>query len=312
MRGESTKMTSYEIITGNSIDLLQGMTPESVDCVVTSPPYWLLRDYGVAGQIGLEASINEYIDNIAMVFSSIKNILKPTGNLFLNIGDCYSQTKNLIGMPWRIAFALQDAGWILRQDIIWHKPNPMPESVLDRCTRAHEYIFHFVKSQKYYWDKDAIATENMNPGDDIRRFRKYSIPTGWEVGKGSHGHFHSKGRRPKQDELGKNTYTGFNARYLPNEKANRRSVWSIPTQAFPEAHFATFPREIPKLCILAGCPVGGTVLDPFCGSGTTGIETIRLGCQFIGIELNPEYADMSRKRIQAVINQGGDMPLFKE
>lgn len=290
-----------------------------VQTCVTSPPYYNLRDYGHAGQIGLEESPEQYITALVEVFRCVKDILSDDGTLWLNLGDSYynyrpgkgqalskqsiannnqdlPQTcarrgnkldglkeKDLIGIPWMAAFALRADGWYLRQDIIWHKPNPMPESVTDRCTKSHEYIFMLSKSPKYYYDQDAIKTDAVN-GD----------PTSPRGSKGVIGPLNSGNR--KQDLTENRTYTGFNNRYEPVTKVNKRSVWTVTTKPYAEAHFAVFPSDLIEPCILAGAPVGGIVLDPFMGSGTTAQVAQNLGRQWIGCELNPEYFNLQQDR----------------
>ncbi|HEF4774345.1 DNA-methyltransferase [Burkholderia multivorans] len=204
--------------------------------------------------------------------------------------------KDLVGQPWRLAFALQDAGWYLRQDIIWHKPNPMPESVRDRCTKAHEYLFLLSKSERYYFDADAIRTPYSGETKtqsfdsmDYKRRDRYKAPDGWDTGAGAHGTFHRDGRQ--KGALA-------HADYQPKEGANRRSVWTIPTRAYPEAHFATFPEALVEPCVLAGSRPGDVVFDPFFGSGTTGQVAQRLGRRFLGCELNPEYESLQRDRLR--------------
>jgi len=286
------------------------MPDESIQCCVTSPPYWGLRDYGVDGQLGLEPTPEEYVSKMVAVFAEVKRVLAKDGTLWLNLGDSYTSStkgiggvskkqarntgsrysftcvpntkpKDLVGIPWRVAFALQADGWYLRQDIIWHKPNPMPESVTDRCTKAHEYIFLLSKSVKYYYDNDAIketATGKSKAFNGSNTFKS-----------GAGGNRNDGGRCSVGNII---------------EKCNKRSVWTVNTQPFPEAHFATFPEKLIEPCIFAGCPEDGTVLDPFCGSGTTGIVSLKAQRRFIGIELNKEYYQMAKSRI------GDTMPLF--
>jgi DNA modification methylase len=308
------------ILKGDCRDVLRTMPDESVHCVVTSPPYFGLRDYGVAGQIGLEPTPAAFIDEMVAVFAEVRRALRSDGTIWLNLGDSYAggggfcptapstatsksgkygsagaamksvgkvagvKTKDLIGIPWRVAFALQADGWYLRQDIIWSKPNPMPESVRDRCTKAHEYLFLLSKSERYYYDADAIkeasATEPHAPGNSDKRFDKDGT--------------HSWGPE-RMDKV-----------WGADGKRNRRSVWEVTTQPFSEAHFATFPPALIEPCILAGCPAGGTVLDPFGGAGTTGMVADRLGRNAILIELNPEYAAMAERRIR------GDAGMFAD
>ena len=276
---------SSTILVGDALERLQELPDESVQCVVTSPPYWGLRDYGVDWAYGLEPTLNRYISIMVEVFSEVRRVLRKDGTLWLNLGDVFwggkgkhlvLKPKDLIGLPWRIAFALQADGWYLRSDIIWHKPNPMPESVTDRPTRAHEYVFLLTKSARYFYDADAI-----------RGAPKDSARASW------HGDFKPRSKERREDEQ-------------QAEGANKRSVWTIATKGFPGAHFATFPPALVEPCILAGSRGGDTILDPFCGSGTTGLVALRLGRKFIGIELNPEYAAMAERRIRE------DAPLFNE
>lgn len=274
-----------------------------VQTCVTSPPYFGLRDYGHDGQIGLEETPDQYIEAMVEVFNCVKNILADDGTLWLNIGDSYSRQggqanaqtmanwkdvhrtaikassgadgckpKDLIGIPWMLAFALRAEGWYLRQDIIWHKPNPMPESVTDRCTKAHEYIFLMSKSPKYYYDNEII---------------KDQVKQDWGTRDRSDGKYHNEG-------TGLQPHTGLEKSY---EKSNKRSVWTVTTKPYEGAHFAVFPTDLIEPCILAGAPVGGVVLDPFMGSGTTAQVAQSLGRQYLGCELNPEYAPLQKKRL---------------
>ena len=340
-----------QILQGHSLAILRTLPADSVNCCVTSPPYWNLRDYGVDGQIGLEKTPEEYVEHIVAVFEEVRRVLRPDGTCFINLGDSYAsdgkwggksgsknetsaaggycrekkytglKPKDLIGIPWKVAFALQAAGWWLRQDIIWSKPNPMPESVRDRCTKAHEYIFLLTKSARYWYDAEAIK-EPAQVRDDERPFgnaggnrhgdekRVYKMPDGWDAGRGVHGSYHRQGREKgkkqfKRTEGGGGTY--FNG-HSGNRKAdgtllcgpmrNKRDVWEIATQPFPEAHFATYPEKLVEPCILAGCPEGGTVLDPFHGAGTTGVVALNHCRKYIGIELNQEYIAISEPRIR--------------
>lgn len=303
------------IINGDSLEVIKTLPDGSVNCCITSPPYWGLRDYGVEGQLGLEKTPEEYVGKMVAVFGEVRRVLKDDGTLWLNLGDSYAnqktgdtysgfndryfgretdggkqaqtvsnadigrldfnglKPKDLVGIPWRVAFALQADGWYLRQDIIWHKPNPMPESVTDRCTKAHEYVFLMSKSQQYYYDNEAIkertlTKDNSNRNRDITKLNNTPC-------------------RTKMMGLKTNDY----------DNRNKRSVWTVTTQPFKEAHFAVFPPDLIKPMVLAGCPTGGVVLDPFVGSGTTAIVARELGRRFIGIELNQEYADMARRRV---------------
>ena len=328
---------------GDVLATLRDLPEESVHCVVTSPPYWGLRDYGVEGQIGLEKTPQEYVAKIVEVFREVRRVLRKDGTCWVNLGDSYgsgtratrqvSQTskhgywenpaidtripspaKQLCGIPWRVAFALQEAGWYLRQDIIWAKPNPMPESVRDRCTKAHEYLFLLTKSAKYYYDAEAIK-EDCTRGDAGSSYRdgktgthqlgrasdkprKTKVPGGWDTGSGSHGTIHRDGRTEAE-------YVDVSL----DGKRNKRSVWQIATQPYSEAHFATFPEKLVEPCILAGCPSGGTVLDPFTGSGTTLLVAGNLNCKSIGIELNADYIQIAAKRLaQEVMEFGNAVP----
>ena len=299
-----------KIIQGNCLDKLKELPAESVDTCITSPPYFNLRDYQQPGQLGLEDTFQDYIDNLVEVFEEVKRVLKPEGTLWLNLGDSYSSSptgsigkskkqqsnmgshkdfkrnkilslpqQTLIGIPFRVAFALQAAGWYLRQDIIWNKPNPMPESVKDRCTKAHEYIFLLSKSPKYYFDNEAIKEDAKYPQGP-------NSPQSIKKGKGMYG----------MDTRGGLSNVGALA------KKNKRSVWTVTTKPFKGAHFATFPIDLIEPCVLAGCPENGTVLDPFGGSGTTGIVASNHNRKAVLIELNAEYIEIARQRIQ---NQGG-------
>lgn len=325
------------IHTGDCLDYLRNLPEASVDCCVTSPPYYGLRDYGVAGQIGLEETPEVFIERLVAVFREVRRILKPDGTLWVNIGDSYAggsgrwggdknmskkqtssagslsqipvakkwqhdtiKPKDLIGIPWMLAFALRADGWCLRQDIIWSKPNPMPESVSDRCTKAHEYIFLLSKSPRYHFDNDAIKEQSRgwngsrfedgknlinHPNVGKNRQKK---PTGWEdTGQGGHGSFHRDGRAKEIE------YTNG----IP-EKKSKRSVWTVAPNPFKEAHFATFPEDLIVPCILAGCREGGVVLDPFMGAGTTAIVARKLNRHFAGCDLNPEYVAIAEKRLK--------------
>jgi len=267
-----------EILNGNSFELIKTLPDDSIDCVVTSPPYFGLRDYNNENQYGLENTPNEYVEKMVLLFRDIHRVLRGSGTAWLNLGDTYANVsaragalngiqkgnvgtynwnkdreykkvldvkpKNILGIPWRVAFALQGDGWYLRQDIIWARPNPMPESVKDRCTKSHEYIFLLCKNPDYYFDLESIKE-----------------PCEYEV------------------------------------KRHKRSVWSVAVRPFAGAHFATFPTALIEPCILAGCPEGGTVLDPFFGSGTTGVVCQSLGRNCIGFELNPTYIEIAKNRL---------------
>lgn len=292
-----------QIICGDCVEVLKTFPDECIDCCVTSPPYWGLRDYGVSGQLGLEKTPEEYVGKMVEVFREVNRVLKKEGTLWLNLGDTYSATrwtnkpgtgfqgegsasnvriekdtklpdKNLVGIPWRVAFALQSDGWYLRQDIIWHKPNPMPESVTDRCTKSHEYIFLLAKSQKYYFDNEAIK----------------------EMGNYSECFYRKKLRASANYKL-KEPYKN-NFPVPKDEFRNKRSVWTVTTKPFRGAHFATFPEDLIIPMIKAGCPVGGEVLDPFSGAGTTALVAKKLQRNYIGIDLNSKYCQMAEDRIE--------------
>ena len=294
---------------GQALDVACGFADGSVDCIVTSPPYYGLRDYGEEGQYGLEDSPSEYVDNMRALFSELRRVLADDGTLWLNLGDSYSGDrgnkldrgvdsmnrgahvatvgsfagkgpvrKNLLGIPWRVAFALQDDGWILRNAIVWHKPNAMPESVRDRLSSRYEQVFMFNKSQSYWFDLDPIrepmSGKIHSPGNraevTVEQIR------GAQVSKGMSGHFAEPDRQ------------------WGNEKGRAPGdVWKIPTQPFSAAHFAVYPVALPLRCVQAGCKPGGTVLDPFSGSGTTGVAAQNTGRRYVGIDLNREYLDLS-------------------
>lgn len=321
------------------VEGLKTLPDNCIDCCVTSPPYYALRDYGVDGQIGLEDSPEAYIDKLVNVFSEVFRVLKPEGTLWLNLGDSYcgtgdkgnlkdpkypegrngqriSKTKNiiglkhkdLIGIPWMAAFAQRErCGYYLRQDIIWHKPNPMPESVTDRCTKSHEYIFLMSKSQRYYFDYEAIS----EPCADQSR-------TNYQSGKRSNGinkdrNDNDFGERSKtwkprtkncmDDGQKPNTMHLRREAGLPDEQyvvRNKRDVWSVNVKPDSVAHFATYPEELIRPCILAGCPKDGIVLDPFMGSGTTARVAMKLDRNYIGFELNPEYCNIINKKTREI------------
>jgi DNA modification methylase len=288
------------ILIGDVRQKLKEIPDQSVHCCVTSPPYWGLRDYGEDKQIGMEDTPEQFVANMVEVFREVWRVLRNDGTLWLNLGDSYAgsgkgpagnlgathnerwlehkhsavvpnglKPKDLVGIPWRVAFALQAEGWYLRQDIIWHKPNPMPESVTDRCTKSHEYIFLLSKSRQYYFDNESIKERAKYAGDD----------------RGS--------RTDSRRGTTMNSISGVTA-----ETRNKRDVWTVTTRPFKGAHFATFPPQLIEPCILAGCPPDGTVLDPFFGAGTTGLVAQQHGRNWIGCELNPIYAAMADKRIK--------------
>jgi DNA modification methylase len=323
------------IYQGDALEVLRTLKSESAHCCVTSPPYYGLRDYGVDGQIGLEPTPEEYITKLVVVFREVRRVLRSGGTLWLNIGDSYAaggygsgsdkckqrtntgslmlgpkkppdglKQKDLIGIPWMLAFALRADGWYLRQDIIWAKPNPMPESVTDRCTKSHEYIFLLSKSSHYYFDAAAIAEPVVE--STMKRLSQ-------DV-EGQHGSERTPGKtngtmKAVAPRYGGNKYTAdpdiFNRTKSGNSYdykpyRNKRDVWTISTQGYKEAHFATFPPKLVEPCILAGCPEGGTAIDPFFGSGTVGEVATYLGRDFVGIDINPRYIKISEVRTSQI------------
>ena len=334
------------LLHGDALAMARTLTTGSVQCIVTSPPYFGLRDYGADGQMGAEDTVAGYVAGMVGLFAELRRTLADNGTLWLNLGDSYSASppgnvrgvseksnlagansekyratlmaghgtktdtvrssglapKNLIGVPWRVAFALQADGWILRSDIIWAKPNPMPESVTDRPTKSHEYLFLLAKSPRYYYDAGAIA-EDAVKGDAGSRFDTGKTAT------------HQLDRAQKGPRFGGTKYgddptqqsrTKSGNVYTPDGTRNRRTVWTVGTQPFPGSHFAVYPPELIRPCILAGSRPGDTVLDPFSGSGTTGMVATQEGRKYIGIDLNSDYLDLSLKTrfAQPVLNFG--------
>jgi DNA modification methylase len=303
-------MNTYNIITGDCISAMKTLPECCVNTCITSPPYFGLRSYeGGVEEIGQEETVEKYVQKMVDVFREVRRILRDDGTVWLNLGDSYMSTKNtppapqtvggkrgmpvnfvppnrkdqqglkhkdLIGIPWRVAFALQADGWFLRQDIIWHKPNPMPESVEDRCTKAHEYIFLLSKKAHYYYDHEAIKEPSIGLGKTNIRFG---------------GNKYGDSDDPKHATKSGNTYTD-------NGKKNKRSVWTVNTKGYRGAHFAVYPETLIEPCVLAGCPVGGTVFDPFTGSGTTAVVALKNERNYIGTELNPEYVKIAENRIK--------------
>lgn len=321
------------ILNGDCRDVLKTMADQSVHCCVTSPPYFGLRDYGHGGQIGLEPTPDEFVNELVQVFREVRRVLRDDGTLWLNLGDSYAgsgkgrwadgnsyatgkqathkgttegklvkavtpdcKPKDLIGIPWMVAFALRADGWYLRQDIIWHKPNPMPESVTDRCTKAHEYIFLFSKSPKYYFDAKAIMEDAVYGREHANK------TTSWGTNR----------KHPNKKNVSDYAFKGENSTCHKDENGkfvkNKRSVWTVTTKPFKGAHFATFPPDLIEPCILAGCPEGGTVLDPFGGSGTTGLVSHQHKRNCILIELNPDYVGIAEKRVNVPVQDG--LPLI--
>ena len=333
-------MGEVKLICADVLEALRTLDDGSTQCVVTSPPYWALRDYGCDGQIGLEATPEEYVSRLVDVFREVSRVLADDGVLWLNLGDSYAtgagsgrkmggncfgkqnevvesgayptcqpnrmplaglKRKELIGIPWRVAFALQADGWYLRSDIIWSKPNPMPESVTDRPTKAHEYIFLMTKSERYYYDAESIR-EPAKEANWLSRLERKSVkstptaiqngirqrkPAGWDTSRqGAHGAFHREGRASDVEYTTTHSLT-----------RNKRSVWTVATHPYADAHFATFPEKLVEPCILAGSRPGDVVLDPFNGAGTVGLVALRYGRSYVGIDINPEYIELTRQRL---------------
>lgn len=344
---------SVKIYVGDALECLKKLPDNSVDCCITSPPYWGLRDYGVGGQLGLEKTPEEHIAALVKVFREVHRVLKPEGTLWVNYGDTYApnvngraaaevvndnrtfrdkpfstvvgklKPKDLVGLPWLLAFALRDkVGFYLRSDIIWHKPNCMPESVKDRPVKAHEYMFLFSKSPRYFYNYNAIlepvaANDNGNiqhpnalrfdrcvnepvrPGHNDCQHRLSRGKGNNKSFRGGGAYVHNQSFQNGLKDVGGQTVG--NRENLSGMR-NRRTVWTIASRGFSDAHFATYPPELVRPCLLAGCPAGGVVLDPFGGAGTTALEAERQQKNAILIELNPEYADMARRRI---VQDGG-------
>ena len=300
-------MSNYTLLQGHCLEVLRTLPAESVQTCITSPPYFGLRDYGCDGQIGLESTPDSFVASLVDVFAEVHRVLKSDGTLWLNLGDSYNgaasnrtgqndykdgrtnrdkrfstggieglKSKDLIGIPWRVAFALQQYGWYLRQDIIWHKPNPMPESVTDRCTKAHEYIFLLSKSERYFYDYEAIKESAKSKSEGIR------------FGGNKYG---------DNDDPKYATRSGNVSKEYP--MANKRSVWTVCTKPYKGAHFAVYPTELIRPCILAGSRPGDTVLDPFNGSGTTGFVSMEERRKYIGIDINDEYLAIAEARIKS-------------
>lgn len=298
-------LTINKIHHGDALTLAKQLQDESVNCIVTSPPYWALRDYGCNGQLGLESTFKEYVEKLCTIFDELKRVLKKDGTCWIVLGDTYFgngqdsgkrdvgvapinnlgtqnkannyQNKSLCLIPHRFAMAMVDRGWILRADIVWNKPNPLPESVKDRPTKSHEYIFFFVKNKQYYYNAESIKTPTKgNEHDKRARISRKRFPTKLINGIRKTG-------------------------YYP--MANKKSVWTVNTKAFPEAHFAVFPETLIVPMIKAGCPKDGIVLDPFIGAGTTALVALKLQRQFIAFELNEDYIEMAKKRLKVIQSQ---------
>ena len=315
------------ILLGDALEKLRELPPESVHTCVTSPPYYNLRDYGIDGQIGREQTPEEYVAKLVDVFREVRRVIRQDGTAWVNIGDSYAtrsgpqpptntrnscghtekrtpsgyKYKDLIGIPWLLAFALRADGWYLRQDIIWNKSNCMPESVRDRCTKSHEYIFLLSKSEHYYFDAEAISEPIT--GASTKRYMQNIEKQSGSFKQPDRGGRPMKAALPRFGgekygaEQTDETRTKSGKTYVPTPRRNKRDVWTIGTSGFRGAHFAVFPEKLIEPCILAGCPAGGTVLDPFTGSGTTGVVAKRLGRNFVGCEINPAYYEMATRRI---------------
>ena len=332
------------ILTGDVREKLREMPNEIVHCVVTSPPYWRQRNYGVEGQIGLESTPEDYVRELTEIFREVRRVLRTDGTCWVNIGDKWAsggnggggsymaargeawahsreskgwrsppagyKDKDLVGLPWMLAFSMRADGWYLRQCNVWAKPNCMPESVSDRSTVSHEYVFQFSKSANYWYDSDSARTPPA-PSTETRLMQDIDSQAGSLRANGG-----AKTNGPMNPVLGKQRghsrkHAGFNARWDSMSKdeqqansANLRSVWWISPAQYGDEHYAVMPEELAKLCIIAGCPEGGVVLDPFFGSGTTGLVALRANREFIGIELNPAYVEMAQRRLQPLLDQG--------
>ena len=365
---------AHQILIGDCIESMRSLPDKSVQCCVTSPPYYGLRDYGVDGQIGLESSPAEFIAQLVEVFREVRRVLRDDGTAWVNMGDSYAgsrgrgntdfitgkgrdesaaaasmvksrrrdnqpiprsdfqvpgfKPKDMMGIPWRLAFALQDDGWYLRQDIIWNKPNPMPESVRDRCTKSHEYIFLLSKSRAYYFDQEAIL-EPCSPNTHARLSPNVQAQIGSERANGgakTNGNMKAVARKTNGVGWGHGTDSEDRGRGRVKDNAsmdsalaimptarNKRSVWTVPTHSFKGAHFATFPPDLIRPCILAGSPRGGVILDPFGGAGTTGMVAMQEGRRSLLCELNPDYAALARARLdQAWIDGAAQLDIFKD
>ena len=306
------------IFCGDALDVLRTLPDNSVHCCITSPPYYALRDYGAEGQIGRENTPAQYVERLTEVFSEVRRVLRPNGTLWLNIADTYAgkgnqgdsvdpkypngrtgqtvainrkvegcKAKDMIGIPWMLAFALRDTGWYLRSDIIWQKANPMPESCKDRPSRCYEHIFLMAKSRKYYFNAEAIA-EPVTESTPMRMRRKFG-KNKYSAGIPGQTHQHLNDYRPN----------GYAEEDIPLLR-NKRDVWQINSVPYKGAHFAAYPPKLVETCLLAGCPPDGIVLDPFLGSGTTAAVAKQMGRHYIGIELNPDYCTLAEQRIGGI------------
>jgi site-specific DNA-methyltransferase (adenine-specific) len=273
------------IVCGDALEQVELLPPGIVDAVVTSPPYYRQRDYVARAQVGSEATPEEYVARLVRIFAACRQALSDRGTLWIVLGDKYEDGRQL-GMPWRVALALVDAGWILRSDIIWHKPNAMPSATKTRPTTDHEYVFLLTKSKDYYYDADAIREPHVtfSAKSQMRGGRK---------------HFFQRDGTPEQGKnRGNNLHRGRWDQAFHPQGRNKRTVWSVPLSKFREAHFAVYPEKLVETCVLAGSPRGGVVLDPFLGSGTTAVVARRLGRDFVGIDCVAEYCQMAATRLQ--------------
>ena len=270
-----------KILQGNCLDKLEELPDQSINTCITSPPYFNLRNYNDENkQLGMEDTPEEYVDNLVKVFREVKRVLRDDGTVWLNLGDSFLPNKQLGCIPFKVAMALQQDGWYLRQDIIWHKPNPMPESVKDRCTKAHEYIFLLSKSPKYYFDNEAIKEDSIYAPNKTHEKER------------AKGYYKGKWSNPEKGSRHDGSFKAI------RDKKNKRSVWKVPTKGYKEAHFATYPTALIVPCVLAGCPIDGVVLDPFAGSGTTGIVAANNSRNAVLLELSKEYIDIAERRIK--------------
>lgn len=286
-------MNPWSILNSDVREGLKQLPDESIQLTVTSPPYFRLRNYsGGAGEIGREVTVDEYISSLVSVFGILKDKTKQDGLLFLNLGDTYVDGQ-LAGVPWRVALALQEVGWVLRSDIIWHKPNAMPSSVKNRPTVDHEYVFMFSKAKEYKYNQDAIREPHVT-------FSESSKMRGGRAHLGKRGGTPEKGKNAGNSNL----HDGRWDQAFHPKGRNKRTVWSIPLGKFRGAHFAVFPEKLVETCVLAGSDPGDLVCDPFAGSGTTGVVSLKLGRQFVGIELNSEYSKMASDRLSSVVIDG--------
>lgn len=274
------------IINGHSLSVLKRIPSNTIDCIVTSPPYYGQRDYGVDGQIGNESNPEDYIAGLSNIFAECLRVLKNSGTLWLNLGDKYVD-GNLFGFPWIVALELKKMGWILRSDIIWHKPNAMPSSVKNRPTTDHEYIFFFSKTNDYHYNGDDIREPHVTFSETSKM-------------KGGRNHFGKVNGTPENGKNGGNSnlHNGRWDQAFHPKGRNKRTVWQVSLSKFRDAHFAVFPEKLIEPCVIAGCPKGGVILDPFFGAGTTGVVALKNQRKFLGIEINSEYCEIAKKRIK--------------